>query len=146
MLMSVPHRKHTKGNGQNSGGREALKSRDKGTRREALLGGRQDRVVPGVATLDRSPDQSPGVRPISPSRGTEGNQEGWPSWVEYRSGGTGGPHPGVDIFPDLSPRAKHYCGVKCSQGLHFPAPLFIWKPDSSFISQEPNEGMRPIRV
>ena len=30
MLMSVPHRKHTKGNGQNSGGREALKSRDKG--------------------------------------------------------------------------------------------------------------------
>ena len=78
-------------------------------------------MVPGVATLDRSPDQSPGVRPISPSTGTEGNQEGWPSWVEYRSGGTGGPHPGVDIFPDLSPRAKPYCGVKCSQGLHFPA-------------------------
>ena len=41
--------------------------------------------------------------------------------MEYRSGGTGGPHPGVDIFPDLSPRAKPYCGVKCSQGLHFPA-------------------------
>ena len=78
-------------------------------------------MVPGVATLDRSPDQSPGVRPISPSTGTKGNQEGWPSWVEYRSGGTGGPHPGVDIFPDLSPRAKPYCGVKCSQGLHFPA-------------------------
>ena len=103
-------------------------------------------MVPGVATLDRSPDQSPGVRPISPSTGTEGNQEGWPSWVEYRSGGTGGPHPGVDIFPDLSPRAKPYCGVKCSQGLHFPATPFIWKPDSSFISQEPNEGMRPSRV
>ena len=30
--------------------------------------GRQDRVVLGVATLDRSPDQSPGVRPISPSQ------------------------------------------------------------------------------
>ena len=30
---------------------------------------------------------------------------------------TGGPYPGVDIFPDLSPRAKPYCGVKCSQGL-----------------------------
>ena len=29
--------------------------------------GRQDRVVPGVATLDRSPDQSPVVRPISPT-------------------------------------------------------------------------------
>ena len=35
----APHRKHTKGNGQNSGGRKALKSRGKGTRREALLGG-----------------------------------------------------------------------------------------------------------
>ena len=103
-------------------------------------------MVPGVATLDRIPDQSPAVRPISPSTGTEGNQEGWPSWVEYRSGGTGGPHPGVDIFPDLSPRAKPYCGVKCSQGLHFPATPFIWKPDSSFISPEPNEGMRPSRV
>ena len=31
-------------------------------------GGRQDRVVHGVATLDGSPDQSPGVRPISPSQ------------------------------------------------------------------------------
>ena len=41
--------------------------------------------------------------------------------MEYRSGVTGGPHPGLDIFPDLSPRAKPYCGVKCSQGLHFPA-------------------------
>ena len=40
---------------------------------------------------------------------------------EYRSGGTGGTHPGMDIFPDLSPRAKPYCGVKCSRGLHFPA-------------------------
>ena len=37
-LCQVPHIKHTKGNGQNSGGREALKSRGKGTRREALLG------------------------------------------------------------------------------------------------------------
>ena len=26
--------------------------------------------------------------------------------MEYRSGGTGGPHPGVDIFPDLPPRAR----------------------------------------
>ena len=103
-------------------------------------------MVPGVATLDRSPDQSPGVRPISPSTGTKGNQEGWPSWVEYRSGGTGGPHPGVDIFPDLSPRAKPYCGVKCSQGLLFPATPFIWNPVSRFTSPEPNEGMRPSRV
>ena len=78
-------------------------------------------MVPGVATLDRSPDQSPGVRPIAQSLGTKGNQEGWPSWVEYRSGGTGGPHPGVDIFPDLSQRAKPHFGIKCSQGLHFPA-------------------------
>ena len=27
----------------------------------------KNRVVPGVVTLDRSPDQSPGVRPISPN-------------------------------------------------------------------------------
>ena len=64
---------------------------------------------------------SGGEAHIPQSLGTKGNQEGWPSWEEYRSGGTGGPHPGVDIFPDLSPRAKLYCGVKCSQGLHFPA-------------------------
>ena len=49
-----------KSNGQNSGGREALNSRGKGTRRISPPGGRQDRVVPVVATLDRSPDQSPG--------------------------------------------------------------------------------------
>ena len=55
---------------------------------------------------------SGGEAHIPQSLGTKGNQEGWPS---------GGPHPGVDIFPDLSPRAKPYCGVKCSQGLHFPA-------------------------
>ena len=39
VLCQVPHRKHTKGNGQNYGGREALESRGEGTRREALLGG-----------------------------------------------------------------------------------------------------------
>ena len=70
-------------------------------------------MVPGIATLDRSPDQSLGVRSISPS--TRGNQEGWPSWVDYRSSGTRGPRTGVDIFPDLSPRAKPDCGVKYSQ-------------------------------
>ena len=62
---------------------------------------------------------SVGEAHIPQSLGTKGNQEGWPSWVEYRSGGSGGPHPGVDIFPDLSPRAKPHCGVKCNQGLHF---------------------------
>ena len=41
--------------------------------------------------------------------------------MEHRSGVTGGLHPGVDVFPDLSRRAKSYCGVKCSQGLHFSA-------------------------
>ena len=57
---------------------------------------------------------SGGEAHIPQSLGTKGNQEGWPSWVEYRSGVTGGPHPGVEIFPDLCPRAKPYCGVKCS--------------------------------
>ena len=75
---------------------------------------RQDRVVPGVATLDRSPDSPWGEAHIPQSLRTKGNQEGWPSWVEYRSGGTSTPHPGVDIFADLSPKAKPYCGVKCS--------------------------------
>ena len=41
---------------ENFGGRGALKSRGKGTRREALL---EDRVVPGVETLDRGLAQSP---------------------------------------------------------------------------------------
>ena len=48
-------------------------------------------------------------------------RRGVPSWVEHRSGVTGCPHSGVDIFPELSPRTKPYCGVKCSQGLYFPA-------------------------
>ena len=63
--------------------------------------------------------------------------------MKYRSGGTGGPHPGVNIFPDLSPRAKPYCGANCSQGLHFPATPFIGKQDSISTSPEPNEGIRP---
>ena len=67
--------------------------------------------------------------------------------MEYRSGVTGGPHPGLDIYPDLSPRAKPYCGVKCSQGLHFPATLFIGKQHSRSTSLESNEGMktRPVK-
>ena len=66
VLWQVPHRKHTKSNGQNSGGREVLKSRGKGTERRPSWR-RQDQVVLGVATLDRGPDQSLGVRPICPS-------------------------------------------------------------------------------
>ena len=65
--------------------------------------------------------------------------------MEYRSGVTGGPHPGLDIFPDLSPRGKPYCGVKCSQGLHFPVTL-IGKQDSRSTYPEYNEGMRPSPV
>ena len=43
--------------------------------------------------------------------------------------------PEVDVFPDLSPRAKTYCGVKCSQGLHLPVTYttFNGKQDSSYI-------------
>ena len=86
---------------------------------------------------------SGGEAHIPQSLGTKGHHEEWPFWEEYRSGGT---DPGVDIFQDLSPRAKPYCGVKCSQGLHFPATLLIGKQDSSSTSPEPNEGMRPSRV
>ena len=35
------------------------------------------------------------------------------------------------VYPDLSPRAKPYCGLKCSQGLHFRVTLFNGKKDSS---------------
>ena len=66
----------------------------------------------------------------------KGNQEGWPSWVEYRSGRTGVPHPGGDIFQDLSPRVKSHCGTKCSQGLPSPATTFIGKRDSSSTVQD----------
>ena len=66
--------------------------------------------------------------------------------MEYRSGVTGGPHPGLDIFPDLAPRAKSYCEVKCSQGLQFPATLFIRKQDSRSTSPESNQGTRPSPV
>ena len=84
-------------------------------------------MVPGVATLDRGPDQSQRVRPISPSHRKLREPGGGPSWVECRSGGTGDPHPGMDISPDLSPRAKPYCGLKCTQGLHFPATSIYYK-------------------
>ena len=51
--------------------------------------------------------------------------------MEYRSGRTGGPHPGVDIFQDLSLKVKPYCGVKRSQGLHCTSLLLL---ASSFSS------------
>ena len=89
---------------------------------------------------------SGGEAHIPQSPRTKGNQEGWPSCVEYRSGGTGGPYTGMDIFPDLSPRANPYCGEKWSQGHHFPATPFIGTQDSSSTSPERNEGMRPSPV
>ena len=66
--------------------------------------------------------------------------------MEYRSGVTGVHTLEWKIFPDLSPRAKPYCGVKCSQGLHFPATLFIVKRHSGSKSLKSNEGMRPSLV
>ena len=45
----------------------------------------------------------------------------------------GGTHPGVNIFLDLSPRAKPYCGVKCGKGWHFPVTdcgAAIWSCDT----------------
>ena len=56
--------------------------------------------------------------------------------MECRSGRTGGSHPGVDAFQDLSLKAKTYCGVNCSQGLHFPVTIFNGKKDSSSIAQD----------
>ena len=126
--MSYILRKLTKViNGQNSGGREALNSRGKGDQekkpswvetRSSGTGGSH----PGHESWSVSGDDAH----IPQSLGTKGNQEVWPSWV----------HPGVDIFPDLSPRAKPYYGVKNSQGLHFPATTFIGKKDSSSTAQD----------
>ena len=42
-------------------------------------------------------------------------RRGVPSWVEHRSGVTGCPHSGVDIFPEPSPRTKPYCGVSAAR-------------------------------
>ena len=91
-----------KSNWQNSGGRETLNYKGKGTSREALLWG-ETRLsdTRGSHPEWESSSVFRGEAHIPQSLGTKGNQEGWPSWVECRSGG-----PGVDIFPDLSPRAK----------------------------------------
>ena len=58
--------------------------------------------------------------------------------MEYQSCGTSGPHPGGDMFMELSPRTKPYCGVKCSQGLHIPATTILERKTG------PNKGMLPI--
>ena len=120
----------------NLGGSEAHSSRGKGNQVWSSPGRRRDQVAPGVATLDRGPDQSQRVRPISPSHREPREPGGGPSWVEYRSGGTGDPHPGMDIFPDLSPRAKPYCGVKCNQGLHFSATTILLQSSKGNMLQE----------
>jgi len=65
-------------------------------------------------------------------------------WIFFRSGGTGGPHPGMDIFPVLSPRAKPYCGVKCSQGLHFPATIVYLKLGKETMLQSYSDFVKVI--
>lgn len=95
-LCQVPHRKHTIGNGQNSGGREVLKSRGKGTRKEALLGGDKIEWQWGQPPWTGVLVVSGGEAHIPQSLGTKGNREGWPSWVEYRSGVNGLPN--VTLF------------------------------------------------
>ena len=63
------------GNRQNFGDRETLVSRGKRTRREALLENIKSSGT-GVTTLDRSPDQSPGVEAyIHSTIGTNGTRK-----------------------------------------------------------------------
>ena len=146
-LCRVPLRKHkTEVMGKILAAGKRLNLRVRGPGEKLSQGETRSSGTGGSHPGQESWSVSGGEAHIPQSLGTKGNQEGWPSWVEYRSGGTGGPHPGVDIFPDLSPRAKPYCGVKCSQGLHFPATPFIGKQDSSSTTLEPNEGMRPSPV
>ena len=125
VLCQVPHRKHTKGNEQNSGGSLGVRGPGEkpswGKTRSSGTGGRQP---------DTSPDQSPGVR-TKELRGTRsgGPPAGW---------GTDQVGQGVHTMEWIFFRTclhKPYCGVKCSQGLHFPATAFIGKQDGSSTSR-----------
>ena len=70
-----PHKKKPQeGNGQNFGDRETLVSRGKRTRREALLGKTKSSGT-GVTTLDRNPDQSPGVEAYIHALGINGTRK-----------------------------------------------------------------------
>ena len=67
--------------------RSHYKSRGKGTRREVLPG--RDKIElyrPWTGVLTKVPGGEAHI-----PYGTKGNQEGWPSWLKYRSRGTGGP-------------------------------------------------------
>ena len=123
------HRKHTKVIGKILVAGKHLTIGVRGPGEKPFWGGGETRLsdTSGSHPGQESKSVPAGEAHIHQSLGTKGNQEGWPSWVEYRSGGTGGPHPRVDVFPDLSPRAKPYCGLKCSQGLHFRVTLFNGK-------------------
>lgn len=67
-------KKPQEGNGQNFGDRETLVSRGKRTRREALLGKTKSSGT-GVTTLDRNPDQSPGVEAYIHALGINGTRK-----------------------------------------------------------------------
>ena len=87
---------HKKTNGKNTGGREALKSRGKGTRKKPSWGRQESSGIRGSHPGEESRSVSGGETYIPQSLGTKRNQEGWPSWVEYRPSGTRD-HSGVDF-------------------------------------------------
>ena len=62
--------------------------------------------------------------------------------MEYRSGGTRGPYPGVDIFPDLSPWPKPYSGGKVQPGValtyHI---LLLLESKTGVIYQQPRRKL-----
>ena len=93
-------------------------------------------MVPGVATLDRGPDHSQRVRPISHSHRELREPGGGPSWVEYRSGGTGDPHPGMDILSDLSPRAKALLWGKVQPRVALPCHYYLLQSRKGNVLQE----------
>ena len=109
-LCRVPHRKHTKGNRQILVVGKRLKLGVRGPEEKPTWRETRSSGTGGSHPGQESWSVSGGEAHIPQSLGTKGNHEGWPSWVEYRSGGTGDPHLGVDIFPNLSPKAKPYCG------------------------------------
>ena len=80
-MLHTTQKAHKKTNGKNTGGREALKSRGKGTRKKPSRGRQESSNTRGSHPGQESRSVSGGETYIPQSLGTKRNQEGWPSWV-----------------------------------------------------------------
>ena len=137
------HRKYTKDNGQLLVAGKRLTLGVRGPGEKPSWGETWLSDTKGSQPGRGSWSVSGGEAHIPQSLGTKGNQEGWPilSGVQIRC--DRGSTPWSGDFSAPSPKAKPYCGVKCSEGLYFPATLFIVKQHSGSMSLKSNEGIRP---